>query len=372
MADTGMAHVGVINKDGPMYQTHRNDALSRFLHNLVQVSLPPEPKVEPRQTLGFGLKRKEERKSSWTTFGWPSLGKTSEAKTSEGQSSSSKWSLGDAMGTMGSALGLGNGQRDGRSLKETSNPTQAATSHGLLENAESSDSRVDHPVEEVDSSDVHLDPHDLSLIVQTHDPPKSHVDPPIADTSHLTLESHETSPQLHVEQTPVRLPDLEAAVQPEDEISLTWNRQTIHLETGPAWTEQSLAWVIVSHPMNRSNTQRDNILLYVVSPETPSTRATLSLFSHLVTPPEETTANPTIIVADTVERIGEMDQTSSSALTELREMNTDEVYARTPSSKFVTVKRVEKNGTPGQLFMMVGRKDASLTDAEREWYDELC
>lgn len=61
-----------------------------------------------------------------------------------------------------------------------------------------------------------------------------------------------------------------------------------------------------------------------------------------------------------------------------------EVYARTPASKFIVAKKVlpkaRQQGADGQricghekeqaheeVYMLVGRKDASLTDAEREW-----
>lgn len=59
------------------------------------------------------------------------------------------------------------------------------------------------------------------------------------------------------------------------------------------------------------------------------------------------------------------------------ERSISEIYARTPS-KFVVAKRTRTTSSPnapgdeakarngGELYMLVGRKDASLTDAERE------
>jgi len=49
-----------------------------------------------------------------------------------------------------------------------------------------------------------------------------------------------------------------------------------------------------------------------------------------------------------------------------------EMYARTPASKFVIAKRTRtvsqdaKDKIHGELYMLVSRKDASLTDAERQ------
>ncbi len=60
------------------------------------------------------------------------------------------------------------------------------------------------------------------------------------------------------------------------------------------------------------------------------------------------------------------------------ERSISEIYARTPASKFVVAKRTRTTSSPnapgdeakarngGELYMLVGRKDASLTDAERE------
>lgn len=42
-----------------------------------------------------------------------------------------------------------------------------------------------------------------------------------------------------------------------------------------------------------------------------------------------------------------------------------EVYAQTPQARFAVAKRARGDGAGGELFVLTGRKDASLTDAER-------
>jgi hypothetical protein len=62
---------------------------------------------------------------------------------------------------------------------------------------------------------------------------------------------------------------------------------------------------------------------------------------------------------------------SISKLTTVRDESINELYARTASSQFVVAKRIraEENGTASnELYLLVGRKDASLTDAEREFW----
>lgn len=79
-----------------------------------------------------------------------------------------------------------------------------------------------------------------------------------------------------------------------------------------------------------------------------------------------------------VEKTGTIDPTSSASLAETRDMmildpSIDEVYAKTPSAKFIVSKRlkgdevgVSQKGETGEIHLVIGRKDANLTDAERK------
>ena len=52
----------------------------------------------------------------------------------------------------------------------------------------------------------------------------------------------------HVEQSPVALPELEAAVQSNTEIDLTWDHRGVFLNSGDSFHKRRLSWIIVSHP----------------------------------------------------------------------------------------------------------------------------
>lgn len=86
-----------------------------------------------------------------------------------------------------------------------------------------------------------------------------------------------------------------------------------------------------------------------------------------------------VVHADAIENSGEIDPASSASLVETREMiesdlMINEVYAKTPAAKFIVSKRLKdettrssaKIGKEEQVHLVIGRKDANLTDAERK------
>lgn len=91
--------------------------------------------------------------------------------------------------------------------------------------------------------------------------------------------------------------------------------------------------------------------------------------AHLGQHPEEKVEKRDTTVyhaGDVTESTGPMDTQESGTLAALRGMvvgGVGEVLAQTPSGKFAIAKSAEEGD--GELFALTGRRDASLTDAER-------
>ncbi|WWD17044.1 hypothetical protein CI109_101481 [Kwoniella shandongensis] len=385
----------IIGKDGPLFTPGSADqTLIRFLFNLVQASLPPlslstldhgSVKSDPRQSLGFGLgglglgrgRRKDEsRKTSWATLGgWvPDIRRSStpaeqvrtpiEGETT-GRDGKGKWGfglggLGDAVGSVGTVFGLGG------------SPGRARTSLDIKEgDVASSTAKVDntsppYPIasepEEVSIHEVSPSPVSASTTragTETDSNAVSHADP------------H------HVEQSAISLPELESAVEPA--VDLEWDDRGVYLasEDG-SFQKRRLCWIL-----------RDNIVVAILfcddaTPpyDLPPTSTTLELFSRLSTSiaPHSTISRPSTpdssgVASNTwlsklddgvISKQGEFDNASEQTLSELRgtlqrAASISEVYAKTSGSQFVVAKQSEEK----ELYLLVGRKEASLTDAEQ-------
>ncbi|WVW84203.1 hypothetical protein I302_106233 [Kwoniella bestiolae CBS 10118] len=361
----------IIGPQGPLYQDERlNDpALIRYLHNLVQSTLPPPALPQPvplkgdRQTLGFGLNlglgRKTQnqysssRKSSWTTLGgWvPDIRRTStptapasphlEAPTKpiskeveDSTVKAGKWGfglggIGDAMGNVGNVFGLG----------RSATPTQTA------------DQKTEEPPSK-SSSDG---------------PPTESVGPP----SKSDPTQNDSSSSHHVEATPVAVEELEAAVEPDEE--LEWESKSLWIKVSEdnTFEKRRVCWVI-----------RNNILISVILPHNatppynlPSTKATTNLFAKLTKTndiphePQLTTTSPNPCIAimgkDKLISKGELDHVSDHSLIHLRSAlqgssDVHEIMAKSSSNRFLVAKKNDRQ----EMYMKVGGDDASLTDAD--------
>lgn len=100
-------------------------------------------------------------------------------------------------------------------------------------------------------------------------------------------------------------------------------------------------------------------------------------------PPVDAATGATMMeLKDTIESCVSPHVVSRGLNSRRRYPNTSEIFARTPAGRFVLVKRTRTLSVPaqepihsdtdeppqerGEVYMLVGRKDASLTDAERE------
>jgi hypothetical protein len=263
---------GIFDTRGPVsIRGELEEAAKRYLHHLLQAALPPPAEIvqvkdDGRSTLGFGMRSKKEgRKSNWALGGlgnavnWvPGLGSrpatptaatrpTEEAmeETPTGTetpttTSRSRWpslglgGLGEAMGSMGTALGLA------RPTEEGAPPSQEAEGD-----------KQDLPVVTVTSEDSGQDPKEDG---------SSNIDPaaqpsgPDAQAAAVPHENVETEQANEVQsvteehsvlQSPVVLPDLAAAVESEPEVEIGWVGRPIWLGSGERCTERRLTWVIV-------------------------------------------------------------------------------------------------------------------------------
>ncbi|WRT66643.1 uncharacterized protein IL334_003602 [Kwoniella shivajii] len=350
----------VVGQEGPLYvdQSVKDQPLIRYLYNLVQATLPT-PVVnqaisiikEDRQTLGFGLnhlglgrKSQTSRKASWATLGgWvPEIRRSStpSIKTEPDRveppldiardDSKGKWGFGlgglaDAMGNVGTAFGLG----------RPATPIQGQD-------------KVTHTASNLKIDSNEIPPSQSSL----------------TDTEPLSPESH------HVEQSAIAVSELEAAVELDEEIDWDARSLWIHGENGEI-AKRRICWVI-----------RDNIIIAVVFPSkatmpynTPSTKQTLNLFAKIsqglsqgLSPSEPpVSTNPCIVSLsqDVIVKAGIMDTSSEQSIVSLKSIlrndsAVNEIFAKTSLSQFLVAKRNEDK----ELYMNIGSKDVSLTDAD--------
>ncbi|WVQ67333.1 uncharacterized protein L199_005529 [Kwoniella botswanensis] len=344
----------VVGPKGPLYKDEVVDdpALIRYLHNLVQSTLPPPVISQPiptsgdRHTMSFGLnlglglgrKTQNSRKSSWTTLGgWvpdirrsstpsstPSFPKPDSAIKSEDgvdEARKGKWGfglggIGDAMGNVGNVFGLARSSTPTSvqvGSQDKQGPTTTSTSHDRQEP--------------------------------------------------LTYDNNRTH---HVEPASVVVEELEAAVEPDEEIEWEGKNVWIRSVQDGVYEKRRACWVI-----------RNDILVSVillkdaVPPHTlPDTKATTDLFKKLIgqTSPEPHSAsnNPCIALLgqDRIVTRGELDGISDQSLIHLRSAIQDsdiqEVLAKSTSNRFLVAKKSDKL----ELYMKVGGDDASLTDAD--------
>jgi hypothetical protein len=299
--------VGIINAKGPLAvrepgHSAMDEAGMRYLHHLLEASLPPPAPVESqsksdgRSGLGFGIRRKKERdesrKTSWASFGignavsWvPGIGSrpvtpmpADEGKVSKPQPSASvggkvaekvtsasssttatatRWpslgltGLSEAMGNMGSALGLGTKSTDG---SRADTPARVENGTAAREDVtepqrEPSEAKPEDPSSEMPGGA------DVSSTPDTHESPQVHVSPPTERERETTPEPsgeaeghHPDTSASHghdVLQTSVVLPDLEAAVQTEPEVVIGWESRLVNVVDGETTTKRNLQWVIV-------------------------------------------------------------------------------------------------------------------------------
>lgn len=265
--------IGVIGGDGPIHIDFEVDqAMVRFLVNLVLVSLPPAPAIpdptmrsDARQTLGFGLGRRKDdpgRRSSWSNLGWvPGLSAgTSRNSTpvpasvaGEGSKEKTRWpSLGlgglgsglrEAMGSVGTALGLGSSPRTDQAVEPGN---QAPTARNVLtplpplSNRAGSGLRGSGLKDQVESALEVSEPRG-----EARDPAQQ---PSASDntgnTTHADLASD------HVQQSSVALPDLRAAVQADSQADLTWDGRSVWVSSRPSgkdYLKRRLSWIIVRY-----------------------------------------------------------------------------------------------------------------------------
>ncbi|WVQ99665.1 hypothetical protein IAU59_006804 [Kwoniella sp. CBS 9459] len=491
------SEVLIVGPEGPLHLSAGVDeadrALMKYLHKLVQASLPPShmpapTAISPRTTrassdgrqmlglnfgladLGIGSSRRPPsqahrqlddggRKTSWMTLGgWvpdirrsstpiattpppsgearqssestrasgkartatnhdsPQLGKGK--ATENGRSgSSSKWGfglggLGDAFGGVGTALGLAGPSSD---TTTGSGSGSNVDDHLRMDSRPTRDKRVV-------TSEPELD---------THSQSQSMTESPVDKTQpEAAMESSKGEDEIHVEEDSLSIAALVEAAEPDEE--LEWDRKWVWVRTkGVAtglddegadeeYVRRRLRWII-----------RDNTLIAIVIPVPtdespsastgltedvrtfPSTRTTLDLFSRIsnsinpaapqgaassslstLTPPssasthgQQAAAHGDSYIAKLSKGVsvgkGEIDPASDAVLVDLRgRLRSDpfieEIYAKTPASKFVVSKSLaadstedddEKSESGGtqerkELYMVVGRKDASLTDAD--------
>ncbi|WWC94532.1 hypothetical protein V866_001378 [Kwoniella sp. B9012] len=345
----------VVGPKGPLYKDEVVDdpALIRYLHNLVQSTLPPPVISQPiptsgdRHTMSFGLnlgigglgrKTQSSRKSSWTTLGgWvPEIRRSSTtsstpispqpditAKLEDGvdEARKGKWGfglggIGDAMGNVGNVFGLA----------RASTPSSA----------------------QVDSQDKQ--------------------EPITTSTSRDGQESptYDNNRTYHVEPALVVVEELEAAVKPDEEIEWEGKNVWIGSVQDGVYEKRRACWVM-----------RNNILISVMFPKDaippytlPDTKATTDLFKKLtgqISPePHSASNNPCIALLgqDTIVTRGELDGVSDQSLIHLRSAiqgpDIQEILAKSTSNRFLVAKKSDKL----QLYMKVGGDDASLTDAD--------
>lgn len=219
------AESGLIKREGPISRSTSTSAerpLLRFLVHQLHLALPPSPTPPPppatthndRSTLGLGFglggRRKKApstlapevedkaRSTSWTAWvpGMSAIGAGNEFKADKEaptEGGAGRWpSLG--LGGMGAMFGLGKSSttETGQTQKETSNRQFVEV--------------------EVDRTQAH-----------------------------------------QVEQSEVVLPDLQEAVQPEDEIQLSWDKKDVWLLDGDGqFGKRRVTWIIVSPHHHRS------------------------------------------------------------------------------------------------------------------------
>lgn len=226
---------GLLGKEGPLHLpqvhfTEDHQALLRFLTHQLHLALPPRPAPAPppsttlhteRSTLGLGfglggrrktpstlspeVVKEETRSTSWTAW-VPGMGGSSSGaaptKAVQPESGSGRWpALG--FGGMSTVFGLGRGAQDDKPrVKDQSAQTSTANEVGK----ETAPVQSSEAGPRVDSAQAH-----------------------------------------HVEQSEVALPDLQEAVQPEDEIQLSWEKKDVWLPGGDGeYEKRRVAWIIVS------------------------------------------------------------------------------------------------------------------------------
>ncbi|WOO80620.1 uncharacterized protein LOC62_03G004146 [Vanrija pseudolonga] len=445
-------------------------ALGRYLTSVVGKTLPPpavvtaDTKTESRQSLGFSFGRKkhtrtetppdvkpaspvapEPRKTSWgVNLAWVGLGsgapsasttraatptqpvpvpipaagriateESVSASVSSSSSQKSRWpslglgGLGEAVGSMGAALGIGGktaGEatppRDSGEAKDDGEGARAADgeggaggdgkeAEGVKEAEGGKEAEAEPPIEPAQEVTVQADtptetaepeapaiqappidtaPSPLPAPTQPPEPTPTTDDPPDQDASAAASASQ-------VSQTAVELSSLQDAVANHQIIEVPWTPKTVWL--GQA--RRRLVWTV-----------RDGSLVYVVFPDAevhdlPSSTATMALHSKLPAllgtqasgdepkpaDPKAPPPNPTVYHAGQVtERSGgTLDSADSAILVDLRQALTSDtvvtaVYGQTPQNRFAVGKVVHTPASQ-ELYLVTGKKDSSLTDAER-------
>ena len=294
--------IGIVGKNGPIHvddKAQLDPALLRYVFNLVQASLPPPrplsdtatSKTDARQSLGLGLGRRKKddpsRRSSWTNLGWmPGLGtglsstsspapaalappQTASSRVHEpsGPSGSgvdalampskdtkTRWpslglgslgGLGEAMGSMGSALGMGSSPRSYQGPHMAAAAAHASPDPSArVETQESSEppfsGEVKQPASTANASMQSIESEDLDKAGVSAGANE-------VDTTVLTTASSSDAAAHHVEQSSVALPDLHAAVQADSQVDLTWDGRGVwvrDLMDRGAYVKRRLSWII--------------------------------------------------------------------------------------------------------------------------------
>ncbi len=281
---------GVIGKNGPIHLDDEVDpAMVRYLANLVQASLPPPPvisdpasvKSDARQTLGFGLGRRKKdhepgRRSSWTNLGWvPGLGGSTlrsstptptsapatTSRTRESRAATAKedptitakketrWpslgiggltGLGDAMGTMGTALGFGSSPMD-EPVTKRAEPALHDEAVDVQTTAIGTDETSTSTIQTTDWNQP------STWADETAEQDRSQAGNEQGREHSGNVEVVEPASS-HVEQSPVALPDLRAAVQADTQVELTWDGRGVWVRVSSqeeGYVKRRLSWIIV-------------------------------------------------------------------------------------------------------------------------------
>ncbi|WVF71198.1 hypothetical protein IAT40_005998 [Kwoniella sp. CBS 6097] len=357
-----------------------------------------------------------------------SIAKGKEKESSgSGSGSSSKWGfglggLGDAFGGVGTALGLAGPSKSSASQPDSAIGSTRAGDKAFAERVVNTESRSRNATREIIES-----PTETSSIQRSQSQtPESATIPANPSFPEETVHLEEDKISIAELNEAAELDEeLEWDRKWIWVRSRTRTRVESELEAGEGngerghtgYVKRRLRWII-----------RDNILIAILLPHRiearisspagrqspadeqilPSTKITLDLFSRIrrsINPPPPSSVPPSAhsvstpilpgsasthahaqvhgdsYIATTGEGVsmneGDIDLASDAVLMDLRgtlqsDWTVEEIYTKTPASKLVVAKRIAPDGVEKQtehektkeLYMVVGRKDASLTDAD--------
>ncbi|KAL7422001.1 hypothetical protein Q5752_003774 [Cryptotrichosporon argae] len=412
------AAVGVLRPVGPVAVPPKTGPLTRYLMSVVEASVPAPAPGRPNR-----VEKKEERKASWALnwIGSPSRsgtpvegspsrapeGLTKDVAGKEAEKKGRKW-LG--MGTIGigGLAGLGGlggiGSGIGTGIGDAVNGMGAAVSGvGAAVTGMSAALKLgkgkDEPAGEIaepgvttsepgsgeaeTAVDVASAPNDASVegapdaestasqqtIASDAEVPENQervaAEPTVVRALDDAISTAVAEPTDAVVDAAVDVAQLELAET--EGVEMTWDGRDVWIESEDAWERRRVVWVI-----------RDATLLFIlhppatdtapVPPAPPAERA-LAVFSAFspVGQPAAPLANASVLLeAGDVSVLGPaVDTASERAMLEMRGMlladpSLAEMHVRTPAQRFVAARR---SGVD-ELYMLVGRKDASLTDSE--------